>query len=64
MVEPNSRGAEENSPAPKRPIPSATFSDVTKEVARRNDEAQKVARKKRAAREKEQLAVRRMWERL
>ena len=48
----------------KQPASDASFSDVTKEVARRNEEAQKLARKKRAAREKEQMAVRRSWERL
>jgi hypothetical protein len=57
MVEPSS-------PAPKRSAPEGGFNDVTREVARRNEEAQKVARKKRAAREKEQIAVRRSWERL
>jgi hypothetical protein len=57
MVEPNSPGR-------KQPPSVASFNDVTKEVARRNDEAQKLARKKRTAREKEQMAVRRSWERL
>lgn len=50
-------------PEPKRPE-TASFADVTKEIARRNDEAQKVARTKRAAREREQIATRRQWERL
>jgi hypothetical protein len=57
MVEPNS-------PAPKRSTSETAFGDVKKEVARRNDEAQKAARKRRAVREKEQIAVRRLWERL
>ncbi|HUY59849.1 MAG TPA: hypothetical protein VMV16_09080 [Solirubrobacteraceae bacterium] len=52
------------SPGRKQPTSGASFSDVTKEVARRNDEAQKLARKRRTAREKEQIAVRRSWERL
>jgi hypothetical protein len=57
MVDPKSPGG-------KHPASGASFNDVTREVARRNDEAQKVARKKRTAREKEQTAVRRSWERL
>jgi hypothetical protein len=56
MVEPSS------SPAPKRPSSDSIFNDLKREVARRNDEAQKVARVKRTAREKEQIAVRRLWE--
>jgi hypothetical protein len=63
MAEPKSRGAEKEGPAAKRPA-SSGFSDVTKEVARRNEEAQKEARKRRPARESEQMAVRRRWERL
>lgn len=51
-------------PDPERSNPSLTFGDVTKEVARRNEAAQKEARAKRAAREKEQIALRRQWERL
>jgi hypothetical protein len=54
--------AEPSSPGAKRT--TATFSDVTKEIARRNDEAQKAARTRRTAREKEQIARRRQWERL
>lgn len=53
-----------NNPDPERSKPSATFGDVTKEIARRNDEAQKAARARRAAREREQIALRRQWERL
>ena len=55
---------------PKQPDPersttsTASFSDVTREIARRNDEAQKEARTRRTAREKEQIALRRAWERL
>jgi hypothetical protein len=51
-------------PKPDRPQPTASFSDVTKEIARRNEEAQKAARIKRNAREKAQIAQRREWERL
>ncbi len=57
MVDPKSPGG-------KPQTSGASFNDVTKEVARRNDEAQKLARKRRTAREKEQIAVRRSWERL
>lgn len=53
-----------NNPDPERSKPSATFGDVTKEIARRNDEAQKAARIRRDAREREQIALRRQWERL
>lgn len=55
---------------PKNPEPaegqvsSPSFSDVTREIARRNEEAQKAARIRRTAREKEQIAMRRQWERL
>jgi len=52
------------SPGRKQATSGASFNDVTKEVARRNDEAQKLARKRRTAREKEQMAIRRSWERL
>lgn len=51
-------------PGQKQSLSGASFNDVTKEVARRNDEAQKLARKRRTAREKEQMAIRRTWERL
>ena len=53
-----------NNPDPERPKPTATFGDVTKEIARRNEEAQKAARAKRAVRDREQIALRREWERL
>jgi hypothetical protein len=52
------------SPGRKQTTSGASFNDVTKEVARRNDEAQKLARKRRTAREREQNALRRSWERL
>lgn len=51
-------------PNTDRPQPMVSFSDVTKEIARRNEEAQKAARIKRDAREKAQIAMRREWERL
>ncbi len=53
-----------DNPDPEKPKPTATFGDVTKEVARRNEAAQKQARVKRTAREREQIAIRRQWERL
>ena len=49
---------------PGQPKPTATFGEVTKEIAKRNDEAQKAARIRRDAREREQIARRREWERL
>ena len=56
--------ADSSSPTPPRTTSPATYNDMIKEVARRNEEGQKAARKLRAAREKEQLARRRQWERL
>jgi hypothetical protein len=56
--------AKSDQPTPERPPATASFSDVTKEIARRNEEAQKAARIRRTAREKEQIAQRRQWERL
>jgi hypothetical protein len=55
--------AESDSSTPKR-TPTVSFAEVTREIARRNEEGQKLARAKRAIREKEQLALRRQWERL
>jgi hypothetical protein len=55
--------AEPNSPGPGRSTSEAAVNELKKEVARRNDEAQKEARKKRSAREQEQVARRRKWER-
>lgn len=51
-------------PHPEQAKSHVTFGDVTKEIARRNEEAQKAARARRTAREREQLALRRQWERL
>ena len=56
--------AKPNPANPERAKPTATFGDVTKEIARRNEEAQKAARARRAAREREQLARRRQWDQL
>ncbi len=49
-------------PGPGRSTADAAFNELTKHVARCNEEAHKAARKLRAAREKEQRAVRREWE--
>ncbi len=46
-------------PGPGRSTSSAAFADLTKEIARRNDYAQKAARKLRSARERVQVARRR-----
>jgi len=54
----------ERQPVDAKRTKPTSFADVTKEIARRNEEAQKVARIKRAAREREQIAARREWERL
>jgi hypothetical protein len=56
--------AESNNPEPKVSTPTVSFNDVVRDVARRNEEGQKVARAKRAVREKEQRATRRLWEQL
>ena len=57
MVEPNS-------PGPGRSTSEAAINEVKKEIARRNDEAQKAGRKRRTAREKEHLANLRKWQEL
>jgi len=56
--------AQRQNPDSKPATSTATFGDVTREIARRNDEAQKAARVRRNAREREQIAARRRWERL
>lgn len=57
MVEPHG-------PGPGRSTSEAAVNALKKEIARRNDEAHKAGRKKRAAREKEHLANLRKWDRL
>ena len=57
MVEPNA-------PGPGRSTSETAVNELKKEIARRNEETQKAARKKRAAREKEHLANLRQWDRL
>jgi hypothetical protein len=56
--------AERQTSDPKGPAATVSFADVTKDIARRNEEAQKAARAKRTAREREQIAARRRWEQL
>jgi hypothetical protein len=55
--------AASNSPGPGRSTSEAALNEVKREVARRNEEAQKAARKLRAERETRQLAQRREWDR-
>jgi hypothetical protein len=55
--------AEPLPPGPGRSTSSAAFSEITKAVARRNEEAQKVARKLRSARERKQVIRRRKLDR-
>jgi hypothetical protein len=43
------------SPGPGRSTSEAAFNDLRNEIARRNEEAHKVARQRRTAREREQL---------
>jgi hypothetical protein len=49
MVEPNS-------PGPGRSTSEAAIGELKKEIAQRNEEAQKAGRQRRAEREKEKLA--------
>lgn len=56
--------AESSSPGPGRSTSDAAVNEIKKEVARRNEEAQKAGRKARTARDQEQRAQRRKWERL
>jgi hypothetical protein len=56
MVEPTS-------PGPGRSTSEAAINELKKEIARRNEEAQKAGRKRRAAREQEHLANLRKWHR-
>jgi hypothetical protein len=57
MVEPNS-------PGPGRSTSEAAINELKEEIARRNAEAHKAARKRRAAGEKEHLANLRKWQQL
>ena len=51
--------AEPQTPGPGRSTADAAFDEAKKEIARRNEQAQKAARKARIAREQKQLALRR-----
>jgi hypothetical protein len=53
-----------NRPDPGRSTSETAVNELKKEIARRNEEAQKAGRKKRAAREKEHLANLRSWDRV
>lgn len=53
--------AEPDTPGPGRSTSEAAVNELKKEIARRNEETQQAARKKRAAREKEHLANLRKW---
>lgn len=54
--------AESNRPGPGRSTSEEALNQIKREVARRNEEAQKAAGKLRAKREKQKLAQRREWE--
>ena len=51
--------AQPHSPGPGRSTADAAFEEVRKDIARRNEQAHKAARKARTAREQRQLAQRR-----
>lgn len=55
--------AESTRPGPGRSTSEAALTELKKRIARRNEEAQKAGRRLRAVREKEQLALRRTWDR-
>ena len=53
-----------NGPGPGRSTSEAAVNELKKQIAARNAEAQKVAGKKRATRERAKLANRRKWDQL
>ncbi|MFL5824259.1 MAG: hypothetical protein ACJ764_12560 [Solirubrobacteraceae bacterium] len=55
--------AESSSPGPGRSTSEAALNEIKREVARRNEEAHKAARKLRVAQDKKKLAQRRDWDR-
>lgn len=55
MVEPST-------PGPGRSTSEAAFNEIRKQVARRNEDAHKVARKLRNERDQEKVARNRRWE--
>lgn len=54
---------ESSQPGPGRSTAEAAVTDLKKEIARRNEAAQRAARKLRAERERQLLAQRREWDR-
>ena len=54
--------ADSSRPGPGRSTSDAAVSELKKEIARRNEDAQKAARKLRAERERKLLAQRREWD--
>jgi hypothetical protein len=56
--------ADTNVPGPGRSTSEAAIAEVKKEIARRNEEAQKAGRKRRTVRERARLANLRKWDRL
>lgn len=54
--------AEPSGPGPGRSTSEAAFNEVKREVARRNEEAHKVAQKLRVEKDKLRLAQRRKWD--
>jgi hypothetical protein len=55
--------AESSRPGPGRTTAETAVSELKKEIARRNEEAQKAGRKRREEREQRRLAQRREWDR-
>lgn len=55
--------AESSQPAPGRSTAEAAVSELKKEISRRNEAIQKVGRKLRAERERQEVARRREWDR-
>ena len=56
--------AESSSPGPGRSTSEAAITELKKQIAQRNAEAQKAGRKRRTALEKEKLAHLRKWDAL
>ena len=56
--------AEPQTPGPGRSTSEAAFNEIRKQIAHRNEEAHKAARKLRIARDREQIAERRRTDRL
>lgn len=54
---------ESSQPGPGRSTAEAAVTDLKKEIARRNEAAQRAARKLRVERERQLLAQRREWDR-